>query len=139
MRNLARVSYCFLFYAFFSCCCPERLDSSPGPEFTPVSVKAQKSGKRKSGEKKGPNQIGTDKTQLRQLKKWVLDNSMKPGERNLTAAEIVIHIKECFNIEVSIFVFFFFFLFIESIILLMGGGKDIWPKSFIYVYIIFLS
>ena len=74
---------------------------------------AESTGTRKAG-KKGPKkaklQVALTRPELRRLRRWILENSMRTGERNLAAPEIVDHIKEAYGVDVSVFCVFDFFL-----------------------------
>jgi hypothetical protein len=95
----------FLLFSFFIF--SERLDVSPGPEFTPIATKKARIGKRKAGKtKEESTKLDLSVKQQNELKKWVKENSMPEDGRNLTAADIVQHLETLYDIKV-----YFFFSF----------------------------
>ena len=110
--TLAKVGLVSGFFRLLTVCLSETLDTSPAPEFTPIRSGAESTGTRKAG-KKGPKkaklQVALTRPELRRLRRWILENSIRTGERNLAAPEIVDHIKEAYGVDVSVFCVFDFF------------------------------
>ena len=100
-----------IFFSFFSSHpCQERLDVSPGPEFTPIATKKARIGKRKVGKmKEESTKLDLSVKQQSELRKWVKEKSMPEDGRNLTAADIVQHLETLYGIKV-----YFFFSFWNS-------------------------
>ncbi len=89
----------------------EHLDSSPAPMFTPEpKSRKEKTGRRKWKKEKLEKLDLLTTRNRKELRAWVIENSMPEGRRNLTSADILVHISETYKISVCFCFFSHLFL-----------------------------